>query len=155
MVVFVVARTRCRWFPFLLAWALVACEATSPPRSTAPRYLVTANPIDIGFGARRLCVAVDPLDERGVWWWEPGGSGCADRSTGPGVFQADQAFVSRSGHAGPITLGFRVGTHSFTRPFVRVRLVVEDGQMWAIESGARVPIRRRSDLDVPEAAAER
>jgi hypothetical protein len=151
----VVARTRCRCFPFLLAWALVACEATSPPRSTAPRYLVTADPIDVGFGDRGLCVAVDPLDEHGVWWWEPGSSGCADRSTGPGVFQADQATVSRSGRAGPITLGFRLGTHSLARPFVHVRLVVEDGQMRALESGARVPIRRRSDLDVPEGGAER
>jgi hypothetical protein len=155
MVPLVVARTRCRRFPFLLAWALVACEATSPPRPTAPRYLVTAVPIDVGFGGRGLCVAVDPLDARGVWWWEPGRAGCADRSTGPGVFQADQAAVTRSGRAGPITLGFRLGTHSVTRPFVHVRLVVEHGQMRSLESGARVAIRRRSDLDVPEAGAER
>jgi hypothetical protein len=117
--------------------------------------LVTTSPIDVGVGARGICVAVDPLEERGVWWWEPGSSGCADRSTGPGVFQADQAVVSRPAPTGPITLGFRLGTHSRTRPFVQIRLVVEHGQMRAVESGAKVSLRRRGDLDVPEAGAEK
>jgi len=109
---------------------------------------VTARPIDIGLGAG-LCIAVDPADPRGVWWWEPGDSGCARRSTGPGVFHAEDASVSQSAKSGPIGVRFRLGTHSMTRPFVDVRLVLESDELRLAESGVRVPTQRRNDLNVP------
>jgi hypothetical protein len=113
------------------------------------RYIVTASPIDIGTSAPGLCVAVDPSTEHGVWWWEPGTSGCASRSTGPGVFEADQATVSPATQSPTIGVRFRVGLHSMTRPFVEIHLVIEDGSMRLVASGARVPILRRRNLDVP------
>jgi hypothetical protein len=50
---------------------------------TRPRYVVTASPIDVRVGSG-LCVAVDPSDPKGVWWWQPG-EDCSSRSTGPMV----------------------------------------------------------------------
>ena len=145
----VVAHMRCGYFLFLLAFGTVACRSACQSRPSVPRYVVTASPIDVGVGTG-LCVAVDPLDQDGVWWWEPGASGCPSRSTGPGVFHAEHATVSQSAKSGLVALSFRVQTHSETRPFVDVKLVVEDGDMRAVETGARVPIHRRNDLDVPE-----
>jgi hypothetical protein len=128
--------------------AQVACRSTSESQAAAPRYVVSGDAIDVGVGSG-LCVAVDPLDRHGVWWWEPGGPGCGSRSTGPGVFRADQATVSQPTPSSPITLSFRLPTHSTTHPFVDVRLVVDDGGMRAVGAAAHVPIRRRNDLEVP------
>jgi len=111
---------------------------------------VTVDPIDVGLEPSRLCVAVDPADSHGGWWWQPGQSGCASRSTGPGVFPAEQATSSRAGANGPVAIEFRLGTHSTARPFITVRLVVADDQMRNPASGVHVAIRPRPDLDVPE-----
>lgn len=146
----VVARMRRSCSLFLVAFSLVACRSTSQSPPSVPRYLVTSSPIDVGLGPWGLCVAVDPLDQHGVWWWEPGASGCASRSTGPGVFHAEEATVSQSTQTGPTAVSFRLSTHSATRPFIDVRLVVENGDMRALESGARVALQRRNDLGVPE-----
>lgn len=135
-------------FLVLLAAPLVACRPTSQPQLSAPRYVVTESPIDVGRGIR-LCIAVDPADRRGIWWWEPGATGCDSRSTGPGLFHADGATVSRSTPSGLPALAFRVSTHSVSRPFVDVRLIVEDGQMRTVESDVRVSLQRRGTLDVP------
>jgi hypothetical protein len=138
----VIAQSRDGCTVFLLACSLVACRPS--------RFLVTANPIDVGLGSRGLCVAVDPLDPHGVWWWEPGSSGCASRSTGPGVFHAQDATVAPSTQVGPTAVSFRLQTHSAVRPFIDVHLIVEDGNMRAPESGARVALQRRNNLDLPE-----
>ena len=74
------------------------------------RYLVTSSAIDVGRGIR-LCIAVDPRDPHGVWWWQPGASGCTSRSTGPTVFHADQAAVSPSARPEVTTVSFRLGLH--------------------------------------------
>jgi len=139
---------RHRCFLVLLILTLAACSSFRSPSAT-PRYIVTAKPIDIGVRTR-LCVAVAALDEHGVWLWGHGSLGCASRSTGPGVFKADQAAVSQRTQSSPIMLGFRLALHSTTRPYVQVRLVVENGEMRAVDSGARVPILRRNSLDLPE-----
>ena len=128
---------------------LVACVSRPESRSAGPRYVVTAEPIDVGVGPG-LCIAVDPLDRLGVWWWEPGRSGCASRSTGPGLFHADDPRVSPPAQSGPVAITFRLGTHSTTRPFIDVRLVLEGGDLRSVETGARVPTQGRNDLDVPE-----
>jgi hypothetical protein len=124
-----------------------ACHSVLPRQNTPASYLVTKTPIHVGVGIG-LCVAINP-DEHSVWWWEAGASGCVSRSTGPGVFLGDRATVSRSSD-GSIAAAFRLGTHSSTRPFIDVRLLVERDQMRAIDTGAQVAIQTRSNLDIPE-----
>lgn len=126
-----------------LTLAVIACQP-------AARYLVTERAIDVGDGIR-LCIGVAPADKDAVWWWRPGATGCDSRSTGPGVFHAEGATVSRSTPARRTAVGFRLGTHSATRPFIDVRLVVENGRMRAVESGASVALLPRESLDLPEA----
>jgi hypothetical protein len=134
-------RRLCAGALILLALGPVACRSTSDLR-----YLVTDKPIDVGNGIR-LCVAVDPTDERGIWWWTPGESGCTTRSSPP--LHAQAAKVSHTTPSGPMNLSFRLGTHSGAPPFIDVRLVVGNGTMRATESGAQVSVQRRKDLDVP------
>jgi hypothetical protein len=121
--------------------AVLAC------RPTSQRYLVTARPLNTGVTSPPLCVAVDPADPHGVWWWEPGASGCATRSTGPGVFPGDGAVVERT--AAAIQVRFRIGLHG-RPPFADVVLTVDRNEMQARASGARVPIARRNGLEMRE-----
>ena len=130
----------------LIGAALLACRSQA---SAAPRYVVTAEAIDVGVGLG-VCVAVDPLDTHGVWWWQPRGNGCAKRSTGPGVFHADEAHVARPAAPGPIALGFRLGTHSFDEPYVDIRLTLEGDELVDTSTGDRVRTLTRDDLIVPE-----
>jgi hypothetical protein len=137
----------------LLCSIEVVLFAALPLQSQAPeRYVVTASPINVGVVSGRLCIAVDPLDRQGVWWWEPGRSGCSSRSTGPGVFHAQQAAVSSPSSSGAIEISFRMPLHSTASPFADVRLVLEGGGIRAVASGARVPTERRNDLNVPESS---
>jgi len=135
------------WRSTLLVVVLAACHTAAPPQRAADKYLVTASAIDVGDGIK-LCLAVDPDDEKGLWWWGAGRTGCDSRSTGPGLFRGDDAIVSRA--AKSTTIGFRLGTHSATRPFIDVRLVLEDQTLRSLESGERVAVQRRTNLDVPE-----
>src|SRR4051794_16795056 len=75
--------------------------------------IVTTDPVRVSPGSLGLCVAVDSIDAHGVWWWEPGASGCAARSTGPDVFRADAATVSRD-RRGVTAVEFRLETHTAT-----------------------------------------
>src|ERR1043166_8409905 len=115
---------------------LASCGAPS-----TARYLVTASPLTIGAVRQRLCIALDPSDQQGVWWWEPSGPDCARRSTGPGVFHADQASVLQGEHSG-LHAGFRLaliqGPHSAAPPFVDVELILEGAPMRAVATGVRV-----------------
>jgi hypothetical protein len=134
-----------------LAFAL-ACGATAPAR-----YLVTTSPLDVGLGSQRLCIAVDPDDRTGVWWWDPGQSGCSSRSTGPGVVHAEQAGVMAAGSVVQVT--FRVPVQrpaGSTLPgFADIAIAIEDGIMRALAVGQRVPVERRPDLEIPEQPAAR
>jgi hypothetical protein len=129
---------------------LVACRSVPQSAASTSRYLVTVRPIDVGLPSAPLCIAVDPVDEHGVWWWDPGASGCDSRSTGPGVFWAEEAVVTRSAPSGPIAASFRLPTHSASRPVLDVRLVIEAGQMRTLGSAVKVELRGRSTLDLPE-----
>ena len=139
-----------------LSVALIGCSVgrQSIPQSQPPvaRYVVTATPIDIGI-AFQACIAVDPTDPQGVWWWRPVESDCSRRSTGPGVIHAEHAAVSPPARSGAIEARFRVQLHgrpgSTLPAFADVQLVLDDGGMRAIQTGARVPTRRRTDLDIP------
>ena len=133
--------------PVLVGLLLVALACRSA------RYIVTTAPIDVGAGPLGLCVAVDPADPQGVWWWEPGQSGCSSRSTGPGVFHAGEATVLARTESAKIEVRFRLPLHGrpgSTMPtFVDVRLAIQDGNMLAATTGTRVPTDRRNDLEVP------
>ena len=145
--------TMARWRnplrPLFLALIVADCSPTMEPHRSGARYLVTEDPIDIGMGIR-LCVAVDASDEHGVWWWMPGRTGCDSRSSGPGVFHPQDGTVSPLANGARTLLGFRVGTHSGSRPFIDVRLVVEHDEMTAAESGDRVHLNLRDNLTLPE-----
>jgi hypothetical protein len=136
----------------LLAVALGACRpARRPPE--ALRYIVTAAPLDVGVVSKALCIGVDPDDTRGVWWWEPGASGCDTRSTGPDVFRAERAVVAARGGSTPIAVSFRMqlkrAPDSGLPSFADVHLVVDDQAIRAAASGASVAIARRADLALP------
>ena len=61
--------------------AIVGCDRGAAPADG--RYLVDRQLRLTSARGLRLCVAVDPRDPHGVWWWQPGASGCTSRSTGP------------------------------------------------------------------------
>jgi hypothetical protein len=137
----------------LFVLVLVARRSTRT-HDLAPRYFVTAAPLDVGVGRRGLCVAVDPTDPRGVWWWEPGRSGCSSRSTGPGVFQGDDASVATHRRSSWIDAHFRlplIGRPDLTIPnFANVNLTLQAGYMRSVPSGGPVSLELRGDLEVPE-----
>jgi len=130
----------------------VACAGANRATVQAPRYVVTGEPIDLGIRGARFCVAVDPADRQGVWWWEPGATGCSSRSTGPAVFRAEAAAVSTSGNA----IDARFGVQLITRPgfpgpdYKEVRLLIEAGRFRVPATGADVLTVRRTDLELPE-----
>jgi hypothetical protein len=137
---------RLRVIPVLAALMLVTLACRS---ALVPRYILTTAPLDVGVRGGGLCVAVDPADPKGVWWWEPGESGCSSRSTGPGVFRADDATVVAQTGSAKIEVRFRIGLHSTMPSFADVRLAIQDGDMLTTATGARVTTVRRSDLEVP------
>jgi hypothetical protein len=100
------------------------------------RYVVTAAPLGVGVPAK-LCLAVDPADVHGVWWWEPGTNGCANRSTGPD---------------GAIEVAFRLPLHAQVgeRDSIDVRLTIEGGRMRSSASAEGVAVATRRDLEIPE-----
>jgi hypothetical protein len=129
--------------------AAAASLATASLRaSTQDRYIASVEPVNVGL-PQNICVAAAPRSPDGIWWWEPGALGCKSRSTGPDVFHAEQAKITRAS-ADRLVLTFRIPTHSTTRPFVDVRLVVENGAMRSGESGPAVPVSSRANLQMPE-----
>jgi len=135
----------------LLVAQLIGCRSAPVAQSSRPRYVTTTAPIAVGLGTLKLCIAIDPADPHGVWWWEPGATGCATRSTGPLVFRGDEASVSQS-PGKPINASFRLQTHSDSRPFIAVRLTVSNDAMMSLDTGSEVSVQRRGDLDIPEMA---
>jgi hypothetical protein len=146
----IVAQLRRHRLLVVLALVLVTCRPGLLSQQSPSRYLVTAAPIEVGLGRLALCIAVDPLDQHGVWWWEPGAPGCATRSTGPDVFHAEEATVSATMPTGATALAFRLQTHSTTRPYIDVHLMLEGNHMRALQTGKRVSLQRRRNLDIPE-----
>jgi hypothetical protein len=106
-----------------------------------------------------LCVAVDPEESKRVWWWEPGGSGCDSRSTGPEVFVKDNATVVARPDRRIVDVHFRlqliVGPGSQSPGFREVRLLLRDDRMEVVGSNLSVPTVRRHDLVLPESTARR
>ena len=133
----------------IVVMATVGCSAGVPPPPIAPRYVVTATPVDVGLGAA-LCVAVDRADAAGVWWWRPGETGCATRSTGPAVFRAEGASVGKPGADETWTASFKIPTQSTVRPVIEVRMVVGEREIRVVTSDSRVAAVVRHDLNIPE-----
>jgi len=135
----------------VLVPSVIGCRTQTP---SAPGYIVTAAPIGVAGVSRALCVGVNPSDTQGVWWWEPGSSGCASRSTGPGVFHADHSAVAAANGTQAIEVRLRVRLKrapSSTSPdFVDIRLEIENGHIRDAASGATVATTRRPDLELPE-----
>jgi hypothetical protein len=136
--------------PLLLGVSLGACRTLAP---SVPRYIVTVTPVRLGGGppARDpgLCIAVDRSDAHGVWWWQPGPSGCSTRITGPTVFRAHLATVATGRDSGTTEVGFQVPV--MEGPPRDFRLVLHDDSMRVVPSGERVSTERRRDLDIPPA----
>jgi hypothetical protein len=131
--------------PLLLVVFLFGCRTSAP---SVPRYIVTVTPVDALGGGWGLCIAVDPTDTQGVWWWQPGPSGCASRITGPTVFRADRAHVRVSAISSSISASFTLQLHNGSRD---VNLALQDSEMLIADSGMRVPTEHRADLDIPPA----
>jgi hypothetical protein len=129
----------------LLSVPLAGCKSTS---TVLPRYIVSTAPLAL-LGERHpgFCVAVDPSDEKGVWWWEPGPSGCSSRSTGPTAFPASHATVTPAS-SGVIVVSFQI--QLMTDDPLQVRLRLHDDAMLEERTGLRVPTERKASTEVPE-----
>jgi hypothetical protein len=129
-----------------------ASSQSSAQAPTAARYVVTAEPIDVG-GGLRICVAVDPSDRAGVWYWMPAAPDCSRRASGPTVTQAEEAVVTRVDPTGPVSVRFRIGVLGGSGlPFVSElwpRLSYDGVHFRVISTGVEVPVRFRNDLDIP------
>jgi len=131
-------------------WACLVGILTSACGSAEPRYHVTERPLACGDGLV-LCVAIDPRDAQGVWWWEPGASGCDSYSTGPGVFPGDQASVSVPQPDGQISVSFRLPIHATSEPYHReLRLLVHGDSIRVAGDDASTRLQRRSNLILAE-----
>jgi len=131
--------------PLPLLLLLWGCSTLAP---ALPRYIVTANPLDVVGTGLGLCIAVDPADTQGIWWWQPGPSGCASRITGPTVFRAERGLVTRFTGSAAVFASFTLQLHEGSRD---VKLALEDSEMRVTDSGIRVSTARRADLDIPPA----
>src|SRR5215471_834328 len=121
----------------------VACLLIFGACASQPHYIVTTTPLMLTHTG--LCVAIDPKDRKGVWWWDAGQSGCTDRSSS--TMAADRASVVR-GTAGTVDASFQVGMVGGRN--LEVRLKAYDGRIRDTISGFSVPAERRATLDVPE-----
>ena len=114
--------------------------------ASQPRYIVTSSPLKVIDPAHPgLCIAIDPKDPKGIWWWDAGRSGCTDRSSSTMV--AGRASVTR-GTAGAVDASFQVDLMSGRN--LQVRLEAFDGRIRDTISGLSVPAERRSTLELPE-----
>ena len=114
--------------------------------ASQPRYIVTSTPLKVIDPAHPgLCIAIDPKDPKGIWWWDAGRSGCTDRSSS--TMAAARASVTR-GTAGTVDASFQVGLISGRN--LQVRLQAFDGRIRDTISGLTVPAQRRSTLELPE-----
>ena len=140
---------RSRIFTLILPALFVSAAVTEAQEKKELRYIVTATPVDlVGPGHPGLCLAIDPADRQGVWWWEPGPSGCATRTTGPTVFRGQDATVAARAGSRDVDIRFQLQLMSGTRD---VRLLLQDGAVLVTASGAKVRTERRRDLEIPPA----
>lgn len=139
--------------PMFVAALLAAGAWTGVEQKPTGPYWVTSTPLDLGIGHEGFCIAVQPNVADGVWWWSPGRTGCASRSTGPDVFHPERARVS-TGANGNTDIRFQiqqiVAPSSPGPKYVDVVLVLGGGYLSIPSSGKRVAVEQRDKLKVPE-----
>jgi hypothetical protein len=124
----------------LLGWSPGAAQPVAP-------YIATTTPIQVG-PRNHLCIAIDPLDPSGVWWWNSGVLGCATRSSD--IIRASEATVSRL-RDGLIRIEFSLAVHSIDADSaVPVRLVLDGRRLRSAETASQVDVEGRQDLAIPE-----
>ena len=133
----------------LLSVVLCGCKHAQPG---VPRYIVSTAPLKLLAGHPGFCVAVDPSDGQGVWWWEPGHTGCSSRSTGPGVFPAHNGAVVRAAQ-GATEVSFQIPL--MTSGPLAIKLTVGQDSMLEERTGLRVQTERKASIDVPESSPYR
>ena len=131
----------------LSCFVLCGCQA---PKKPLPRYIVTAVPFDAAGNGTGICVAIDPVDAAGVWWWQPGPSGCSTSILGPiPVMRAEGARVNAFDDPSAIDVQFKIQLASNT--YRDIQLTVKDETMQVAGSDARLATERRHDLKIPPA----
>jgi hypothetical protein len=111
---------------------------------------VTAAPLDIAGNGAGICLAIDPVDAAGVWWWQPGPSGCSTSILSPiPVMRAEGARVNAFDDVRSIDVAFKIQLVSST--YSDIKLTVKDNQIQGIGSNVRVATERRHDLKIPRA----
>lgn len=133
----------------MIARCFLACVLTVVGAcASQPRYLVTSAPLKVIDPAHPgLCIAIDPRDPAGIWWWDAGASGCKDRSSS--MMAAHRASVARAtADRDRVDASFELGLVSGAS--LHVRLQTYDGRIRDTISGLSVPAERRATLDMPE-----
>ena len=143
----------------LVALVSVACRSMPIAPSGTRHYIVSAAPISVHSGPGGLCVAIDPADSTGVWWWGPGRSGCSTRNTIPGPRQENATGLSALFHATDATVVSRDRGRTTEVRFrlsmreepnsLDVDLIIQNGHMLSVPTGARVNTRLMANLDIP------
>jgi hypothetical protein len=128
-------------------FTLASCTSQRTTGPAGPRYAISAEPVDVG--GVRICVAVEPRNTSGIWWWDAGRD-CATRSSS--LMKAEDAAVSQTGRSGQLNARFKLQLISDdpTGRFVDVSIVLEGDHMAVPATGARCRLTRRDGLDVPE-----
>jgi hypothetical protein len=125
--------------------------------SRVDHFVVTTRPLDVAVIATAICIGVDTDDRFGIWWWEPGATGCGTRSTGPGLFHADHASVVAL-PSGAIECRFSLQIQAPPgaggAAWADVALQLQNGRLRSAASGDEVPTERRNHLDIPRAREE-
>ena len=133
-----------------------ATETTSQPARS--KYVVSAEPIRVHTGPAGLCVAIDPVDRAGIWWWGPGRSGCTTRNTEThenatgiaALFHPTDAVVSMD-PSGTVHAHFRLGLHA--RPgepeYLEIDLTAESDAIRCTSTQATVKVKWLNVLDIP------
>lgn len=142
----------------IIALALQASSVPAASRLQRSAYVVTSDPISVHPGPGGLCVAVDPADPTGIWWWGPGRSGCASRNTMPGPRQENAKGIAALFHAVDAAVStdsseivharFRLGMHGQPE-FIDVDLTVRAGVIRCTSTLVEVQAKRPDILDIP------
>ena len=131
---------------------LVIFAGCAAEQSAEPRYLFTSIPIRVNADGLQQCVAVDPIDPKGVWVYSPGLKSCATRASGPGLFHPDLAAVRR-GAGRNIQVEFHMQLHvapgDQRSPFFQLGILVTN-EYFVGPTGDKIPVDRRTTLTVPE-----
>jgi hypothetical protein len=138
---------------------VVGCRSIPIELTQTRHYIISAEPIGVHPGPGGLCVAVDPADPTGVWWWGPGRSGCSTRNTMPGprqenakglagLFHATDAAVVSRDKGATTEAHFRLSMHG-EPAFVGVDLIIRGGYMRCVSTGARVSTKQVANVDIP------